>query len=47
MIIQTFYNGFTQYVQSIIDMTAGGSIMNKIGDETDNLIEAMTLNDFE
>jgi len=47
MIIQTFYNGVTQAVQSTIDMAPGGTLMNKIEDEAFNLIEDMALNNFQ
>jgi len=47
MIIQNFYNGITQSVRSTIDVAAGGTLMNKTEDEAYNLIEKMTLNNFE
>jgi len=47
MIIQTFYNGVTQPVQSTIDTAAGGTLMNKMEDEAYNLIEEMALNNFQ
>ena len=47
MIIQTFYNGVTQSVQSTIDATASGTLMNKTKDEAYNLIEEMSLNNFQ
>jgi len=37
----------TQSVRSTIDAAAGGTLMNKTEDEAYNLIEEMTLNNFE
>jgi len=39
MIVQTFYNEVTQPVRSTINVAAGGILMNKMEDETYNLIE--------
>jgi len=47
MIIQNFYNGITQPVRSTIDVVVGGTLMNKTEDEDYNLINEMTLNNFE
>ena len=47
MIIQTFYNGVTQPVQSTIDAAVGGTLMSKTEDEAYNLIEDMALNNFQ
>jgi len=47
MIIQTFYNGVIQPVRSTIDTVAGGTLMNKAEDEAYNLIEEMSLNNFQ
>ena len=47
MIIQAFYNGVTQPIRSTIDATARETLMNKIEDETYNLIEEMALNNFQ
>ena len=47
MIIQTFYNGVIQPVQSTIDAAAGGTLMNKTEDEAYNLIEEMVLDNFQ
>jgi len=47
MIIQAFYNGVTQYVRSTIDVAAGGTLMSKTDDEAYNLIEKITLNNFQ
>jgi len=47
MIIQTFYNGVTQFVRSTIDAVPGGTLMNKTEDEAYTLIEEMTLNNFQ
>ena len=47
MIVQAFYNGVTQPVRSIIDVVAGGTLMNKTEDDAYNLIEDMMLNNFQ
>jgi len=47
MIIQAFYYGVTQPVLSTIDGAAGGTLMNKTEDEAYNLIEEMSLNNFQ
>jgi len=47
MIIQTFYSGVTQAVRCTIDATAEGTLMTKTEDEAYNLIEEMTLNNFQ
>jgi len=47
MIIQAFYNGTNQSVRSTIDVAAGGTLMNKTKGEAYNLIEGMTLNNFQ
>ena len=47
MIIQAFYNGVTQSVRSTIDAAARGTLMNKTEDEAYNLIEEMSLNNFQ
>jgi len=47
MIIQTFYNGVTQPVQSTIDAAVGGTLMSKTEDEAYNLIKDMALNNFQ
>jgi len=47
MIIQTFYNGVTQPVRSTINAVAGGTLMNKTEDEAYNLIEEITLSNFQ
>ena len=47
MIIQTFYNGVTQFVRSTIDAVPGGTLMNKTEDEAYTLIEEMSLNNFQ
>ena len=44
---QAFYNGVTQSVRSTIDAAAGGTLMSKTEDEAYNLIEEMTLNNFQ
>ena len=47
MIVWTFYNGVTQSLRSTINATAGSTLMNKTEDEAYNLIEEMTLNNFQ
>ena len=47
MIIQAFYNVVTQSVRSTIDVTAGGTLIRKIEDEAYNLIEEISLNNFQ
>ena len=47
MIIQAFYNGVTQSVRSTIDAVVGGTLKSKTKDEAYNLIEEMTLNNFQ
>ena len=47
MIIQTFYNEVTQPVRSMIDAAVGGTLMNKTEDEAYDMIEEMTLNNFQ
>ena len=46
MIIQAFYNGVTQAVRSI-DAAARRTLMRKTEDKAYNLIEEMTLNNFQ
>jgi len=46
MVVQTFYNGVTQPVCSMIDAAAGGTLMSKTEEEAYNLIEEMALNKF-
>ena len=47
MIIQAFYNDVTQAVRSTIDAATGGTLTSKTEDEAYNLIEEMTLNNFQ
>ena len=47
MIIQAFYNGVTQLTRSTIDAAVGGTLMSKMEDGAYNLIEEMTLNNFQ
>ena len=46
MMVQTFYNGITQDMRSMIDTGAGGTLMSKTEDEAYNLTEEMTLNNY-
>ena len=45
--MQTLYNGATHPLRSIIDAAAGDTLMNKTEYEAYNLIEEMTLNNFQ
>jgi len=45
--MQAFYNGVTQAVRSTIDVAVGGTLMNRTEDEAYNLIDEMTLNNFQ
>jgi len=47
MIVQTFYNGVTQLLWSTIDAAAGGTLISKTEEESYNLIEGMTLNNYQ
>ena len=47
MIVQTFYNGVTQPVQSTINAVAGSTLMNKTEDEAYNLIREIALNNYQ
>ena len=47
MVVQTFYNGVTQPVRSMIDAAAGGTLMSKTEKEAYNLIEEMALNNYQ
>ena len=47
MVMQIFYNEVTQSLRSTIDAVLGGKLKNKIEDKAYNLIEEMTLNNFQ
>jgi len=47
MIIRAFYNGVTQAARSTIGVAAGGTLVSKTEDKAYNLIEEMTLNNFQ
>ena len=47
LVIQTFYNGLVGSLKSIIDATAGGSLLSKPFDEAYELIEEMATNSFQ
>ena len=47
MLVQAFYNEFTQPVRSTTDATAGGTLMKMIQDKPYNLIEDMALNNYQ
>jgi len=42
-----FYNGVTQPVRSMTDAAAGGTLMSKMEEEAFNLIEEMTLSNYQ
>jgi len=41
MVVQTFYDGVTQLVRSMIDAAVGGTLVSKTEEEAFNLIEEM------
>jgi len=47
IIVQAFFNGVTHAIRSLIDVTVGGTLMNKTEDKAYNLIELMTLNNYQ
>ena len=47
MVVQTFYNGVTQPVWSMIDAAVGGTLISKTEEEAYNLIEEMALNNYQ
>ena len=47
MVGQTFYNEVIQLVRSMINAATGGTLMSKIEEEAYNLIEEMTLNNYQ
>ena len=47
MVVQTFYNGVTQPVGSMINATVGGTLVSKTEDKAYNLIEEMILNYYQ
>jgi len=47
MIVQAFHNGVMEPIRSIVDMIAGGTLMNKTEDDAYSLIEEMPLNNFQ
>ena len=47
MVVQTFYNGVTQPMRSMIDAAAGGTLMSKTEELAYNLIEEMALNNYQ
>jgi len=44
--MQTFYNGVTHVMRSMMDAVTGGRLMNKI-EEVHNLLEEMALNNHQ
>jgi len=47
MIVQTSYNGVAQSMQSIIDAMIGGTLMSKMEHKVYNLVQEMTLNNYQ
>ena len=47
MLVQAFNNGVTQPMRSTINAVEGGTLMNNTEDEAYNLIEEMTLNNYQ
>ena len=47
MIVQVFYNGVTQPTRSTTDVVTNDTLMNKMEDETYNLIEEKALNNYQ
>ena len=45
--MQTFHNGITHAMRFMIDVAASGTLMSKTKDEGHNLIEEMTLNNYQ
>lgn len=45
--MQTFYDGVTQPIWSTINAAVASTLMNKTKDKTYNLIEDMTLNNYQ
>jgi len=45
--VQTFYERITQAIRPMIDVVAGGTLINKTEDEVYNLIEKMTLDNIQ
>jgi len=45
--VQTFYNGITQSMRSMVDTATSGMLMSKTENEACNLIEQMTLNNYQ
>jgi len=47
MSVQDFYNGVTQPVRVIIDAIVGGTLINNTKDNAYNLIEEISLNNYQ
>jgi len=47
MILKTLYNGVTHPIRSTIDAATEGTLMNKTKDEAYNIIQEMTLNNYQ
>jgi len=47
MVVQTLYNGVTHTMRSMIDATAGGTLLSNTKDEAYNLIEETMFNNYQ
>jgi len=47
MVVQTFYNGVTEPMRSMIDTAVGGTLMSKTEEAAFNLIEEMGLDKYQ
>ena len=47
LIVQTFYNGLSFTTKTTVDAAAGGALMGKSPEETQNLIEEMAANNYQ
>jgi len=47
MVVKTLYNGIMHAMRSMIDAAASGTLMSKTEDEAYNLIEEMSLNNYQ
>ena len=47
MQVHHFYNGLTRTTRILLDASVGGALMSKIANEAYQLLEDMTLNNFQ
>ena len=45
--VQTFYNGLNPQTRTVIDVAAGGALMDKSANEAFNLLEVMASNNYQ